>query len=115
MEGKIGKAESIELEKRVEALIKDERVRHFFSGDWQVFTEREILLPSGRRYRPDRVMINNQETIVLDYKFGEKIDKKHQKQISAYLKQIRKMGYTHPRGIIWYVNQMEIIEVTTEK
>jgi len=115
MEGKIGKEESLQLEKRIEALIKDDRVRQFFTSDWQVFTEREILLPSGRRYRPDRVMINDQETIVLDYKFGEKMDKKHHKQIFAYLKQIRKMGYTHPRGIIWYVNQMEIIEVSTEK
>ncbi|MFW5944937.1 MAG: Dna2/Cas4 domain-containing protein, partial [Bacteroidota bacterium] len=65
----------------------------------------------GKTYRPDRVMMKNGQTVVLDYKFGEKKDQLYKKQIGYYLKQIRNMGYDHPVGYIWYVNQNTLTEV----
>jgi len=111
LEGKINEAEKKELRKRIEYLVNHRQVKDWFDGSWEVFTEREILLPDGKTYRPDRVMMKNGQTVVVDYKFGEKKDQLYKKQIGYYLKQIRNMGYDHPVGYIWYVNQNTLTEV----
>ncbi|MGM0497510.1 MAG: UvrD-helicase domain-containing protein [Bacteroidota bacterium] len=112
MEGKINQEEKVDLEKRIRNLVEDEKVSRFFSDKWEVYTERDILLPSGSWKRPDRVMMNSNETIVMDYKFGEKKQKKYTDKIKDYLKQIKQMGYPDPKGKIWYVNQNEVVDVS---
>ncbi len=111
LEGKITETEKDELNRRIEYLISHQQVEDWFNGNWQVFTEREILLPNGKSYRPDRVMMKDGETVVVDYKFGERKDKIYKKQLGYYLKAIRNMGYTRSVGYIWYVNQNELIKV----
>ncbi len=111
LKGKINKEEKAEIKSEIRRIIKDERVHHFFSDKYEIYTEREILLPSGKMYRPDRVMMSDNETIVLDYKFGEKKQPEHKKKVNQYLSQIKKMGYPDPKGFVWYVNQMEVINV----
>ncbi|MFO8234859.1 MAG: UvrD-helicase domain-containing protein [Bacteroidales bacterium] len=115
LEGKINGREKAELEEKVRHIIEDERFNHFFSDKWEIYTEREILLPSGKMYRPDRVMMNESETVVLDYKFGEKRQNQHKKKVSQYLTQINKMGYSNPKGYVWYVNQMDLVKVSIEE
>jgi ATP-dependent exoDNAse (exonuclease V) beta subunit len=110
MEGKIDSQERLELEKQIKTLFKDETVKDWFSGNWKVFTERQLLLPNGKVYRPDRVMLNNDTTLVVDYKFGEK-NKQHKNQVERYLEQIAQMGYKNPKGYIWYVQQNDIVTV----
>jgi ATP-dependent exoDNAse (exonuclease V) beta subunit len=112
LEGKLNRSEKEALEKRIKNLVEDERVSRFFDGGWKILTEREILLPSGQRERPDRVMINEGETIVMDYKFGQKKQKKYSNKVKDYLKQLKEMGYPEPKGIIWYVYQMDVINVS---
>jgi CRISPR/Cas system-associated exonuclease Cas4 (RecB family) len=111
LEGKITEPEKSELYKRIEYLVNHSQAEDWFNGNWQVFTEREILLPNGNTYRPDRVMMKDGETVVVDYKFGEKKDKIYKKQLGYYLREIRNMGYTQSVGYIWYVNQNELIKV----
>ncbi|MFW5944571.1 MAG: UvrD-helicase domain-containing protein, partial [Bacteroidota bacterium] len=64
MEGKINEAEKKELHKRIEHLVNHRQVKGWFDGSWEVYTEREILLPDGKTYRPDRVMMKNGQTVV---------------------------------------------------
>lgn len=111
LQGKISKEEKAGISSEIQNIIEDEKVHHFFSDQWEIYTEREILLPSGNIYRPDRVMMSDKETIVLDYKFGEKKQQQHKKKVSQYLNQIKKMGYPNPKGFVWYVNQMEVVNV----
>ena len=40
-----------------------------------------------------RVMIKDNKVIVVDYKFGERQDKRHPNQVRNYLQLIRKMGF----------------------
>jgi len=46
-----------ELLKRTERLFQDVQVLSWFSGDWNVLNEIEIILPGGQVRRPDRVLI----------------------------------------------------------
>ena len=86
-------------------------VADWFSGNWQrVMTESSIITPKMGTKRPDRVMINGDRAIVVDYKFGE-IDDSHNTQISHYCSLIRQMGYKEVKGYLWYVRKERIEEV----
>lgn len=86
-------------------------VSEWYSGSYRVLNEVQILQPKGTFVRPDRVMIKDDEVVVIDYKFGEKENPKYLKQVKYYSDQIRKMGYQSVRGYICYITLGKIIEV----
>lgn len=83
----------------------------WYSGTYRVLNEVQILQPNGKFIRPDRTMINDNEVIVIDYKFGKKEEKKYIRQVKYYAGQIRKMGYTNVKGFVCYITIGKIIEV----
>ncbi len=111
-QGKIDREERESLEMEIREILTEDKAKELFDGDWIVYTERDILLPSGKIYRPDRIMMKEDRTLVLDYKFGEKKTKKHEDKMKTYLRQIEKMGYNNPEGLVWYVNQKDFVNVT---
>ena len=98
------------LHKRLE----DPRVRDWFSGKWTVFNERSILYTdeSGNTIerRPDRVMTDGRQVIVVDFKFG-KSRPEHQQQVRQYMSLLMQMGHSHIKGYLWYVYDNNIEEV----
>ena len=76
-----------------------------------MLNEVQILQPKGTFIRPDRVMIKGEEVIVIDYKFGEKEDKKYIRQVKYYVDQIRKIGYSDIKGYICYITLGKVVEV----
>ena len=58
--------------------------------------------------RPDRVMMKNEQVVVVDFKFG-KANKKYNKQVKGYMQLLSRMGYKNITGYLWYVEE-EIIE-----
>ena len=48
-------------------------------------------------------MIGDGKVTVVDYKFGEKISSRYQRQMREYVRLIRKMGYPEVEGFLWYV------------
>ncbi|MCL1941971.1 MAG: UvrD-helicase domain-containing protein [Candidatus Azobacteroides sp.] len=84
----------------------------WFSGKYRVLNETAILQSKGKFRRPDRVMMNDDEIIVIDYKFGEKEQKTYEGQVRNYMKLIEKMGYPQQiKGVVWYVETGEMKEV----
>ncbi len=108
-DGKIGHSEIEAITGKIHELISDERIAGWFSGEWQVMNERDILHPSGEVRRPDRVMIRDDKVVVVDFKFGKKIVEAHKQQLKGYMKFIQEMGHTACSGYIWYftLNKME--------
>jgi len=111
LEGKISSQEKNRLHDQILQVIGQSQAEDWFSGQWKVYTEKEILLPNARSYRPDRVMFRDGSTVVVDYKFGEREDEKYRKQMNYYLKQLSNMGYENSVGYIWYINQQKLIRV----
>ena len=74
-----------------------------------VRNERMVYGGDGRENRPDRVVIGENETLIVDFKFGEERDDSYLKQISRYVALYRKMGYPDVRGFLWYVVEDEVI------
>jgi len=78
----------------------------WFSGDYQSYNECTILLKEKGKVitrRPDKVLVKGHEAIVVDYKFGEPYAS-HQKQMNQYIELMKRMGYQHTEGHIWYID-----------
>ncbi len=70
--------------------------------------EAEILLPSGRTRRPDRVIIRDDKAIIIDFKFGEE-NQKYIEQIRQYRSLLNEMGYRNMEAFLWYVDKNKIV------
>ena len=88
-------------------------IQDWFSPRWTVFNECNIMrLEKGKivEERPDRVITDGNETIVIDYKFG-KPNRSYVKQVQSYMKLMTDMGYANVKGYLWYVTLNEIVPV----
>lgn len=89
-------------------LIEKEQHTDWFDGTYSVLTERDILVPGGSTYRPDRVMLSGTHAVVIDYKFGAEHKRQYHEQVRDYMTLLQKMGYT-TAGYLVYV-AMEKVE-----
>jgi ATP-dependent exoDNAse (exonuclease V) beta subunit len=102
-EGKIDKSKKNEILELLLSKISSPPIDCLFNPDWQVYSEREILTPEGREYRPDRVMVLNNDAVVVDYKFGTRENPTYAFQLRKYMKLLYEIGYKNVKGYIWYV------------
>lgn len=111
--------EENEIRELVNKALQNEQVKHWYDGSWKLFNEQDIIWKDqqGKLHtrRPDRVMMRNNEIIVVDFKFGQP-RKSHHKQVADYIRLLRKMGYNdqHITGHLWYVDNNEIITINPE-
>lgn len=100
-------------------LTENELVAEWFSPRWTLFNECTIICEETDEKtrkkeivarRPDRVMKDGDEVVVVDFKFG-KHNEKYARQVGQYIEYLRQMGYANVRGYIWYVFRKEIKEV----
>jgi ATP-dependent exoDNAse (exonuclease V) beta subunit len=88
--------------------------KDWFSGDWEVINECSILQNTGvevETHRPDRVMVKDNNVIVVDFKFG-KPENTHIEQVQGYMNLLSQMGYQKVEGYLWYVYKNHIEPVT---
>ena len=86
------------------------RVAEWFSPKWTLYNECTILLPDGEERRPDRVMTDGKNTVVIDFKFGRQREE-YRQQVLEYMNLLSQMGHHHVTGFLWFVYSNQIIEV----
>lgn len=110
-EGLITEEKAIALLAEIKQKMTHPIVSEWFDGSWLTKTEDEILIPPSQVKIPDRVMLQPDKAIVIDYKFGEKKSKSYEKQVSEYKKLLSTMGYDNVVGYIWYYELEEVVKV----
>lgn len=93
--------------------LADPRVASWFSPKWKLFNECTILsIENGevKERRPDRVMTDGDEWIVVDFKFGNP-KREHYTQIHQYMALLASMGHLNIKGYLWYVYSNKIEKV----
>ena len=101
------------VEKMVRKRLDTPMVKDWFSKRWRVLNECAILsVEDGkvREHRPDRVMRTEDETVVVDFKFGKPKDE-HHRQVRQYMDLLTDMGHKNVKGYLWYVYPNRIEEV----
>ncbi len=93
--------------------LSDTRVADWFSDRWTLFNECSILsVEDGQvcQHRPDRVMTDGHNWIVVDFKFGSPKPEYHD-QVRHYKNLLADMGHKNIHGYLWYVYSNKIEEV----
>lgn len=103
--------------KRITSMLRkrlsDPRVASWFSPRWTLFNECTILsVEDGEvhEHRPDRVITDGDEWIVVDFKFGHP-DPEYHTQVRRYMDLLSSMGHQNIKGYLWYVYSNKIEEV----
>ena len=100
--------------------LQNPQVATWFSDRWTLFNECTILSLEGdnvKERRPDRVMTDGRQWIVVDFKFGTP-KPEHQVQVREYMTLISHLQAFAPdatiEGYLWYVYSNKIIEVKSQ-
>ena len=103
--GKCVKEDYNKLKLTVNNLLANPDIMYFFTSEWEVKTEKEILMKNGRTYIPDRLVFSKQkdEVIVIDYKTGEEKGK-DKDQINEYAQALKLMGQLDVKKILIYTS-----------
>ncbi len=100
------------IKSQLQKAMSNPTAKEWFSGHYRLFNECAILCSSYKEdkdnYRPDRVMVDNDKVIVVDYKFAKK-QQGHAEQVQDYINLLQKIGYKNIEGYVWYVDR-DIIE-----
>ena len=101
---------------KIRKALSNPDVKQWFTDGWRLFNERTILItdPATHQiteYRPDRVMVNEKETVVIDFKFGSE-RQEYVNQVKNYMQLIAQMGYTNVKGYLWYVMRNKSQKIT---
>jgi ATP-dependent exoDNAse (exonuclease V) beta subunit len=80
------------LTNEINDILSDQQVQKFFSTEWHVVNEKEILMPNGKTLIPDRLLFKGEQVVIIDYKTGE-CKNNHKEQILNYSSALQQMGY----------------------
>lgn len=75
-----------------------------------VFNEVELISKKGKIFRPDRVIIQDNDVTIVDYKFGEHYSK-YEEKLELYADLCARMGYNVKSVALWYVLTGDIVDV----
>ena len=106
---------SAQLRTRIEDAITNPQVQEWFSKRWQLYNECTILeynkdTNEVEEHRPDRVMTDGKEFVVVDFKFGKEREE-YKRQVQQYMEILIRMGHKKVSGYLWYVVKNNVVEV----
>lgn len=110
LKGIIDQYEAQEIKLLIQKLFKDPSIKNLFVDFDELKNERSILLESGESYQPDRVVVKENKTYLVDYKTGER-ESKHIEQIDNYRNILNQMGYQNINAQLLYIKEGVLLTV----
>jgi ATP-dependent exoDNAse (exonuclease V) beta subunit len=98
---------------KIHAAIRESNVEHWFDGRYHTHREHSIITQVDNdivQKRPDRVLLAENETLVVDYKFGLP-HPSHRQQVQQYITLLQAMHYPNIQGFLWYVEQRQVEQI----
>jgi ATP-dependent exoDNAse (exonuclease V) beta subunit len=98
------------LKKILLDLSENDEIKFLFDKKYLVKNEAEILLKNGKTIRPDKILISDNETIIIDFKTGKQ-ELSHRNQLEKYELSLKEMKYKNIIKCLIYINEkFEIIK-----
>ncbi|MDD6908590.1 MAG: UvrD-helicase domain-containing protein [Bacteroidaceae bacterium] len=103
-----------EIIRLAERALEHPEVQEWYDGSWRLYNECGIIYTDDQgglqTRRPDRVMMREDEVVIVDFKFGRK-KAEYREQVKEYMHLLTEMGYGKVKGYLWYVfaNELEAI------
>lgn len=104
-----------DLRSQIAQCLNQDEAREWFDTRWTLFNECTILTVDPDtgltvEHRPDRVMKDEKETVVVDFKFGHPRPE-YKEQVRQYIGLLQDMGEKNVSGYLWYVTDGKIERV----
>ena len=109
-EGFISTKEFNKLEKDILQIINHKDLKIYFSKEYQVKNEAEIISANGDVLRPDRVAMKDNSVVVIDYKTGL-MSNSHAKQITQYGDALNEIGFDLVTKLLVYTAPIKVVSV----
>jgi len=94
----------------ISELLDVELIKPWFSGLGEIKNEKDILSKDGKLYRPDKVILFDNKTVVIDFKTGEK-QSKYANQITNYANLLSEMNYPNIEKYLLYTKDKSVEQV----
>ena len=104
--GFITKEDQKKLEETIDSILSHEKIYPYFTKEWEIKNEQEILLENGETYIPDRIAFSKtfDKVVIIDYKSGSySVD--DEKQVVDYAKTLSLMGYKNIEKMLIYTSE----------
>lgn len=108
IEGKIDPSQTNEIKSKLEEICNLEEIKYYFRPGVNCKIEADILQSDGSVLRPDRIVFEENETIIIDYKTGKLNDTVYFKQLSNYENALLALGYNTIKKMLVYVDESKI-------
>ena len=109
LEGILVENEKDKLEKLIIELIEHPELNLYFLPNVNCKLESEIITATGELLRPDRIVFNSNETIIIDYKTGKENNSLYFKQLINYQNALIEMGYKNIKKILVYTDNLTVV------
>ena len=109
-QGSINKQQAQILTHTINGIINTPEVNPYFTNQYTIYNERDIITKTGNIIRPDRLVIKDNEAVIIDYKTGLS-NPKYQQQLEEYSDILKEMNFTVKKKILIYVN--DTIKIVT--
>jgi ATP-dependent exoDNAse (exonuclease V) beta subunit len=101
-EGLLTYTECSVIQDKIKAILSRPNVQGWFSEGYEIHNEEALLTMSGNIKIPDRVLINEEKVIVIDFKFGKHYEK-YSAQIKEYARLLEEVYNKPSEAYIYYV------------
>lgn len=106
--GEVTQGEAEEIRRLLADRIAEGAGRGWFPDSARVLNETSLIDVDGSIFRPDRVVVDGNKVVVIDYKSGEH-RKSYERQLARYADIWRRMGYEDVSSVLWYVHTGEYV------
>ena len=109
-EDKIPLEYAAELTKKAERTFQKLDEKKIFEGKVKIYNESTIISSIDSIKRPDKIILKDNETIIIDFKTGNKKEK-DLKQIKEYVSVLNEMELPSIKAFLFYTSTEELVEV----
>lgn len=99
------------IEVLINSIVEHDQLAAYFTEDFLIYNEREIVSADGQIFIPDRLAIDSKNNVVImDYKTGTP-NVKHKHQLNTYSEVLNSIGYKVEKKILVYIeNEIRVEE-----
>ncbi len=111
-EGEISESNCSQLRVSLHKLFDNAEYVSLLSNSREYISEQSIIVDENTTLRPDKIVIKENETVVIDFKTGDIPKSSDKKQISEYRHNLEQIGYPNVQAYLVYTSTNSIEQVS---
>ena len=108
-QGAINKEQSSLIKTDIYKIVRHPELQNYYSENVIIYNEREIVDLDNQVMIPDRLVFNNNNVTIIDYKTG-KPSKSYHQQLLRYERVLKSMNFTVAKKLLIYINEEILVE-----